>query len=56
VTGLGAHRVVDVRNERLDDQGLRVTVAATYPLRDGATAYATRSSHGRGPGKTVLTV
>lgn len=40
----------------VDDEGLRVTVAATYPLRDGAAAYAARSSHGRGPGKTVLTM
>ncbi len=40
--------------EMVDERGLRVAVAATYPLRDGATAYASRSSHGSG--KTVLTV
>lgn len=40
--------------DTVDRQGLRVTVAATYPLSDGAAAYASRSSGG--PGKTVLTV
>lgn len=39
--------------EMVDERGLRVTVAATYPLSDGACAYARRSA---GPGKTVLTV
>jgi NADPH:quinone reductase-like Zn-dependent oxidoreductase len=39
---------------RVDQQGLRVTIAATFPLEQGAAAYASRST--RGPGKTVLTV
>ena len=41
--------------EVVDGRGLRVTVAATYPLRDGAAAYASRARD-RGPGKTVLVV
>jgi NADPH:quinone reductase-like Zn-dependent oxidoreductase len=39
---------------RVDEQGLRVTIAATFPLEQGAAAFASRSTHG--PGKTVLTV
>jgi NADPH:quinone reductase-like Zn-dependent oxidoreductase len=39
---------------RVDDQGLKVTIAATFPLEQGAAAYASRST--RGPGKTVLTM
>lgn len=41
--------------ELIDHRGLRVTVAATFPLRDGAAAYASRP-RGLGPGKTVLIV
>jgi NADPH:quinone reductase-like Zn-dependent oxidoreductase len=38
----------------VDDRGLKVRIAATFPLEQGAAAYASRSTHG--PGKTVLTV
>ena len=41
--------------ELIDHRGLRVTVAGTFPLRDGAAAYASRF-RGVGPGKTVLII
>jgi NADPH:quinone reductase-like Zn-dependent oxidoreductase len=40
----------------VDGQGLRVTIAQTFPLADGRAAYASRSTPNRKPGKTVLTV
>ncbi len=40
----------------VDDRGLRVTVAQTFPLADGRAAYASRSAPNRKPGKTVLTI
>lgn len=40
----------------VDESGLRVTIAATFPLAQGAAAYASRAWPARGPGKTVLTV
>ena len=40
----------------VDGQGLRVTIARTFPLADGRAAYASRSAPHRKPGKTVLTV
>ncbi len=40
----------------VDDQGLRVTIAQTFPLADGRAAYASRSAPNRKPGKTVLIV
>jgi NADPH:quinone reductase-like Zn-dependent oxidoreductase len=40
----------------VDETGLRVTIAATFPLEQGAAAYASRSWPARGPGKTVLAV
>jgi NADPH:quinone reductase-like Zn-dependent oxidoreductase len=41
---------------RLADEGkLKVTVARTYPLRDGQAAYARRDAR-HAPGKTVLQV
>ncbi len=41
--------------DTVDARGLRVTVAATFALRDGAAAYASRSRDRR-PGKTVLVI
>ena len=42
---------------RLVDTGrLRVPVAATYPLSDGRSAFASGSDTDRPPGKTVLVV
>lgn len=38
----------------VDDGRLRVPIAGTYPLREGAAAYASRDQHR--PGKTVLVV
>jgi hypothetical protein len=35
---------------------LRVTIAATFPLSEGAAAYTSGARAGRRPGKTVLTV
>lgn len=46
---------LDRLTESIDRGGLRVTVAVTFSLRDGATAYASRP-RGLGPGKTVLIV
>ncbi len=40
----------------VDAGTLRVTVAATFPLSDARTAYASGARTGRAPGKTVLTV
>ncbi|WP_375488311.1 zinc-binding dehydrogenase [uncultured Mycobacterium sp.] len=39
-----------------DSSALRVTIAATFPLSQGAAAYASGAQAGRQPGKTVLTV
>jgi NADPH:quinone reductase-like Zn-dependent oxidoreductase len=39
-----------------DSGSLRVTVAQRFPLAAGATAYASRGTSHRRPGKTVLTV
>jgi NADPH:quinone reductase-like Zn-dependent oxidoreductase len=40
----------------VDSAGLRVTIAATFPLSEGAAAYTSGARAGRRPGKTVLTV
>lgn len=39
-----------------ESSALRVTIAATFPLSQGAAAYASGAQAGRQPGKTVLTV
>jgi NADPH:quinone reductase-like Zn-dependent oxidoreductase len=39
-----------------DASALRITIAATFPLSQGAAAYASGAKAGRQPGKTVLTV
>lgn len=45
------------RIARLADSGsLRVTIAQTFPLADGAAAFASRGKGNRAPGKTVLLV
>ncbi|MDA3659895.1 NADP-dependent oxidoreductase [Mycobacterium xenopi] len=40
----------------VDSNALRVTIAATFPLSQGAVAYASGARAGRRPGKTVLVV
>ncbi len=39
-----------------DSGSLQVTIAQTFPLADGAAAFASRSRGNRAPGKTVLVV
>ena len=40
----------------VDGEGLRVTLAATFPLAQGRAAYESGAGPGRRPGKTVLEV
>ncbi len=47
---------LDRLRESVDQGRLSVTVAATYPLQDGRSAYESGALPGRAPGKTVLIV
>lgn len=40
----------------IDDGGLRVAVSATFELSEGRKAFESGASHGRAPGKTVLSI
>ncbi len=47
---------LDLLRDAVDRGQLEVTVAATYPLAEGRTAYASGALSRRSPGKTVLVV
>jgi NADPH:quinone reductase-like Zn-dependent oxidoreductase len=47
---------LDGLRDSVERGGLRVTVAATYPLTDGRQAFESGAQPGRSPGKTVLVV